>query len=125
MDRRSLFIAVILVGQLLLPLRYYAFGDDPYDERFSWRMFSPIRMVKCGARFEAAGKPVDLNETFHSAWITLVGRGRLDVTEAVGARICLINPGDPVTLLYVCEGVDGERTTLSKPDHDICPDGRW
>jgi len=35
----SLFIALVLALQLLLPLRYYL-GGSGNDERFCWRMFS-------------------------------------------------------------------------------------
>ncbi|MCB9791826.1 MAG: hypothetical protein H6741_03780 [Alphaproteobacteria bacterium] len=125
MDRRALFAGGLLLLQALLPLRYYTGTSDIYDERFAWRMFSPVRMLRCGAKFSAEGEELKLSREVHSAWITLVGRGRFDVTEAVGARICATHPGEEVTLHYVCDQLGGERVTVSQPDHDICPDGRW
>ena len=85
MDRRAFFLALVLGSQALLPAHYYL-GTDPLDERFAWRMFSPVRMLTCQVEYEVQGVPVALPEHFHSAWITLVKRGRLDVTEAVGQR---------------------------------------
>jgi len=41
------FIAVFVIAQLLLPLHYYLARKDPHDERFAWRMFSPMRMARC------------------------------------------------------------------------------
>ena len=42
---RGRFIAVFIATQLVLPLRYYVLRDDEHDERFAWRMFSPMRMA--------------------------------------------------------------------------------
>ena len=127
MDRRSIFIGGLLLVQALLPAHYYLSGHDPYDERFAWRMFSPIRMLKCGSEFKVGPTQttVNLEQQFHVAWITLTRRGRHEVTEAMGRRICLLNPGEEVRLHYVCKEMDGTRVDLSLPDHDICPDGRW
>lgn len=120
MDRRSLFIAAILTLNALGPLRYYLLSQDPYDERFAWRMFSPVRMLRCEADFRLDGQQVELGSSFHAAWITLVQRGRMDVTEAVADRLCLTNPGRALTLRYRCQEVGGEVRTLAAPDHDLC-----
>ncbi|MBW2464764.1 MAG: hypothetical protein JRH11_24155, partial [Deltaproteobacteria bacterium] len=42
--KKNTLIVAFLAFQLLLPLRYYM-GSDEFDERFAWRMFSPIRMT--------------------------------------------------------------------------------
>ena len=42
----SLFIAAYLVAMVALPVSYYL-RDDPFDERFAWRMFSSIRTMRC------------------------------------------------------------------------------
>ena len=42
---RGRFILVFVLSQLLLPLHYYVGRRDPHDERFAWRMFSPMRMT--------------------------------------------------------------------------------
>lgn len=120
MDRRSVFITCMLALNVLGPLHYYVVTTDPYDERFAWRMFSPVRMLRCEADFRLDGQPVDLSANIHSAWITLVQRGRSDVTQAVADRLCLINPAKALTLDYRCREVGGVVRTLVTPDHDLC-----
>jgi hypothetical protein len=43
---RNLFIVGWVGLQVALPLSYYL-GDDRFDERFAWRMFSPVRLSEC------------------------------------------------------------------------------
>jgi hypothetical protein len=38
---------VFVVSQPLLPLHYCMANRDDHDERFAWRMFSPMRMTRC------------------------------------------------------------------------------
>lgn len=119
MDRRALFLALVLGSQALLPLHYYL-GADKLDERFAWRMFSPVRMLTCQVDYRVDGQPVSLGEHFHSGWISLVKRGRMDVTRAVGARVCLVNPDRTVTLRYRCRGVDGRWSELLDGSEPVC-----
>lgn len=76
-------VAVLLV-QALIPLRYYL-GDDAYDERFSWRMFSAVRMQQCdiaaSETTHGVTRPVRLIETIHVAWINTLRRNREAVME--------------------------------------------
>ncbi|MCK6525237.1 hypothetical protein L6R49_27850 [Myxococcota bacterium] len=122
MQARDLFIAAFLLSQLLLPLRWYALRDpaDPYDERFAWRMFSPERMVRCTANVRIDGAPVELGREVHSAWITLVERGRMDVVGAVTERLCLTHPGGDLRLSLTCREIDGAVTTLVEPTTNLC-----
>ncbi len=119
MDRRSAFIALVLVAQLLLPVRYYL-SSDRYDERFAWRMFSSYRMARCQVTYSQASEPIALDQVFHSAWITLLERGRSDVVEAVGQRLCLTHPGQDLRLDMRCRLVDGSWQELHR-DEGICP----
>lgn len=88
LPRRALWIAAsalaLVLVQALVPLRYYL-GDDAYDERFSWRMFSAVRMHSCSlAAFETrAGieQRVSLRSTIQEAWITTLERNREAVSE--------------------------------------------
>jgi hypothetical protein len=122
MRARDLFIAALLVSQLSLPLRWYALrdADDPFDERFAWRMFSPERMVRCTARAQLDGAPVDLGREFHSAWLTLVERGRMDVVNAVVKRVCLTNPGRTLRMSLTCREIDGAERVMIEPADDLC-----
>lgn len=88
MRLRSLIIWVFLAWNLAVPLRYYL-GDDPFDERFAWRMFSPTRMVSCEVRlYDAARQPIDLSQQLHVAWINLLKRARLSVLDQVALKLC-------------------------------------
>jgi len=120
MDRRLVFIAVVLAVQAVLPLSYYA-SERRYDERFAWRMFSPIRMVRCQLAYTANGSEVNLNAEFHSAWVTLMQRGREGVVEAVDRRVCLLNGGRDVRKHYRCRGVDGSLEELAQGEEPLCP----
>ncbi len=120
MDRRALLLMVFLGLQALFPLHYYL-GDDPFDERFAWRMFSPVRMLRCEMDIRVNGVSQSLSSDFHSAWITLVTRGRMDVTEAVGERVCLLNGGREVVLRYRCRHVDGQWDVIRDGTEELCP----
>ncbi|MFK7987348.1 MAG: hypothetical protein AB8I08_15090 [Sandaracinaceae bacterium] len=75
-------VGVLLVLEALTPLRYYL-GDDIFDERFSWRMFSAVRVYRCElTAFESrAGRelPTNLMSTVQVGWITTMRRSREDV----------------------------------------------
>src|SRR5438477_6595214 len=91
------FIAAFLLYQIAMPLRYYARGGG-YDERFSWRMFSTVRMQKCTVRVRETAKPddggearersVNLNHELQIAWIGMLERDRPQVVRKFLARRC-------------------------------------
>ncbi len=115
---RGRFILAFLAVQLLLPLRYYLQPRDPHDERFSWRMFSPMRMSHCTPSFEIDGKPVNLASVFHEAWYEIAQRGRFSVIEAMGARLCELHPNTPVKTTLDCTYID--RDPVRYGGFDIC-----
>jgi len=119
MDRRSLFIAAFLGVQALLPLHYYLLGKDHYDERFAWRMFSDVRMLRCEGSFAVGGRPVDLAARFHSAWITLLERGRSEVIGEMGQRLCETAEA-PVHLSLSCREADGRKVVVEDGRRDLC-----
>ncbi len=90
---RHVLILLFLTVQFALPLRYYL-GDDRYDERFAWRMFSPIRMVKCQVAFvgqTSATSPreqVPMGRVVPQPWLHWMQRGHAHVTRAIGAHWC-------------------------------------
>ena len=131
MDWRNAIILTFLVTQMLFPFVYYVPGGRDsarlpgvspeiaeYDERFAWRMFSDIRMVRCQATYAVDGRTVELSQEFHSAWGSLLSRGRPDVVRRVGERLC--ERGEPVTLVLVCRHPDKSIRTLSSGSVDIC-----
>ena len=106
---RGRFILAFLAVQLVLPLHYYFLRHDPHDERFAWRMFSPMRMTRCSARYFVDKQPIQLGTRFHEAWIEVANRGRYAVLEGIAEKLCADNPGKPVELSVDC-------TYLDRPD---------
>jgi len=112
-------IAGFVALQLLIPLRYYL-GSDPYDERFSWRMFSAVRVRQCtpqatdvldGGELRA----VDLQDAIHTAWITTLERNRAAVIIAFLERRCRESAVETATFTNQC---------LSAT-HEALPTLRW
>lgn len=106
---RGRFILVFVLVQLLLPLQYYLGRRDPHDERFAWRMFSPMRMAQCRPSFSVDGQPFDLASHFHEAWIELAQRGRFVVVEDMARQVCEQHPSSSVVVSLDCRYLDGSR----------------
>lgn len=123
MNPRSLLIALFLGSQALLPLHYYVGQEDTYDaydERFAWRMFSPIRMLRCKADYRVGGQPRPLMQNYHATWNTLSERGRIDVLERLAEDLCAKNEGEEVTLNLSCKEADGTVKILEKGERNLC-----
>ncbi|MEZ4360519.1 MAG: hypothetical protein R3B48_10075 [Kofleriaceae bacterium] len=114
---RGRAIAAYLAAQLLLPLGYYA-RRDRHDERFSWRMFSTMRMATCEPEFRRDGRPVALTSEFHVAWIELAKRGRRAVVVAMGQHLCAAHPGQAVVVNLRCRYLDGSSREAG--GFDLC-----
>jgi hypothetical protein len=112
-------ILLVVTVQLLLPLSYYCARRDPHDERFAWRMFSPMRMARCNPRFTLDGRPVPLASLYHEAWIELAQRGRFAVIEAMGADLCAKNPGSQVRVTMDCSYLGAPPRTWGG-SNDLC-----
>lgn len=114
---RGPFIAVFVALQIFGPMHYYCGRRDKHDERFAWRMFSPMRMLDCGGRagmkghvrFTIDDRPAPLGAVFHEAWIEIANRGRIGVLERMGQRLCTLNPGKAVKVDLLCIDLDGQR----------------
>ena len=115
---RGRFIVVFVLVQLLLPLHYYLFRHDPHDERYAWRMFSPMRMTQCAPHFTVDKTPVPMTKEFHEAWIEIANRGRFAVLEEMAAKLCTENPGKPIGLAMDCTYLD--RPTAHFGHADMC-----
>ena len=119
---RGRFILAFLALQLLLPMHYYTVRRDPHDERFAWRMFSPMRMSRCSAQFSVDGAPVVLGTRFHEAWIEIANRGRHVVLEAMAEKLCADHPGKPVALSLDCNYLDRPAEQLRRIDMCTAPE---
>lgn len=108
--RVALLVALWVAFQVALPLRYY-FREDPYDERFSWRMFSAVRMQRCTLsvfeRVDGAEREIDLDRTIHVAWINMLRRNRAAVIDRFLDFACR-RGGERVRFSNRCVEPDGE-----------------
>lgn len=129
--RHALMIA-FLVLQALLPLRYYM-GDDLFDERFAWRMFSPIRTVKCRATFydETGDRRarIPLTPRVHQVWINLVSRARRPVIDGIARDWCTeqIEGGTAsprMTVEITCPLKTGDTVQPIPNDENLCETAR-
>jgi len=100
----SAAIALWLVGQLALPISYYA-GESLADERFAWRMFSSVSVFggQCAlsvvetveAPGSAAGRTVRepaLAQVLHPGWVVHMRRGRQSVIDRFLSWRCRHDP---------------------------------
>lgn len=122
------FIVLFLAYQLGMPLRYYMTGRG-LDERFSWRMFSTVRMLDCDVtvseHVDAGDGPrrrrVDLKKEVQVAWIGLLERGRELVIEKLLARRCGEQGVVKVDYHLACKGPDGSKWP-NVDRHMMCSD---
>jgi hypothetical protein len=106
------FIGVFLAYQVAMPLRYYMSGRG-LDERFSWRMFSSVRMLECevdvAERVAGHERDVPLSKTVQVAWIGLLERGRSLVIEKFLSRRCDEEGVVRVDYHLTCKAPDGSK----------------
>jgi hypothetical protein len=117
---RGRFIFAFVALQLALPLHYYTLNRDPHDERFAWRMFSPMRMTRCKLAVQIDGTPLSLGTTFHEAWLEMAERGRQVVIDAMASKLCAERAGARVAVTMSCSYLD--RPPHSVVTEDACRD---
>lgn len=106
-----LFILGFLAFQIGMPLRYYL-GERGYDERFSWRMFSTLRMRDCAIAVAEARagssqlRDVSVSRDVQAAWVSLLERVRMPVVVKYLERRCDREALD-VTYTARCTNTDG------------------
>jgi hypothetical protein len=108
--RTQIFLLLFLVFQLVVPLTYYL-RDNPYDERFAWRMFSAVRMYQCNVEMREGSedrmRPVPLGRVIHQAWINHLRRNRQSVALRLLERRCEEQQVNRVTIQTTCLNADG------------------
>lgn len=109
-----------------MPLRYYVRGGG-YDERFSWRMFSTLRMQKCRVSLEETiggdARAVELQKALHIAWIGMLERYRRPVVDKLLARRCEQPDARSVRFERTCVDTDGSALPANRVSID-CASGR-
>lgn len=126
------FIAAFVAYQIGMPLTYYL-SERVYDERFSWRMFSTVRLQECaisvtetlGEGERALERPVAVGQDVQVAWANVLKRLRPAVIEKYLARRCEQAGGDEVrkvTLVGTCTSTRGE-TLPERRFERVCREG--
>ncbi len=107
----ALAVAAALLAEVAIPATYY-FGDDRFDERFAWRMFSDVRVYRCqlGAYDIDDGRatPVNLPATIHVAWINTMRRSREGVLRRYLRWRCDVEDIDGARVVNQCRTPEGE-----------------
>ena len=132
----SALIVLVLGYHVGMPLTYYL-SDRVYDERFSWRMFSTVRLQDCkvvlsetllrdGERVE---QPTPVAQDVQTAWVGVLERMRPSVIEKYLARRCDSVPAEKVTFVGQCKDTDGsalpdQRFVMTCKDRSVQREGR-
>ena len=110
----NLFIAGFLALQIAVPASYYL-RERSDDERFSWRMFSTLRLRDCRVKVTefpstgAAPRPVPIEQDVHVAWLRLLERMRGSVVDKYLRRRCERESIQRVELVRSCRDPDGRQ----------------
>ena len=112
--RENLTIAAILVFQIAMPLSYYV-SHRLYDERFSWRMFSTLRLRDCKVEVKEhvnidgseRVRQVNIERDVHVAWLRLLERMRSAVVDEYLERRCESPDVTSVDFACHCNDTDG------------------
>ncbi len=103
-------LGLFVAFQLVVPLTYYL-RDDPYDERFAWRMFSAVRLHRCQTsaleRRDEDEIPIALAQELHRAWVNHLSRNRRDVVRAFLRKRCESHGVTSVVVRNDCVAPDG------------------
>jgi hypothetical protein len=111
----NVFIGLFLAFQVIMPLSYYL-GDRDYDERFSWRMFSTLRLRDCDIHvtetLREAGsrvaREVAVSADVQVAWVRLLERMRTRVVDNYLHRRCEREQVEHVDYVRSCRDTDGK-----------------
>ena len=136
--RFSYLFLIIFFGVQTWAAASYYMGDYVWDERFSWRMFSTVRNLKCDFKMwrrSPQGKDqcpddsptrcdrVRLNKEQHMVWVNLMKRGRLSVLDHWAVHEC--KSQDQFGGVFVklqCQSPDplGKWTLVQSPRVNLC-----
>ena len=132
-DQRPRFvswgIALFVAIQIALPLSYYL-GDGGHDERFAWRMFSPVRLAGCTVKAwdhtDGQKTEVRLGRELHVVWVNLLKRARTSVVDKAVKHLCASRAerGAPdIRLTLDCRTPDGVSLGVCIDARDANGDG--
>lgn len=105
-------IVAALAIQVAVPMTYYL-GEDRFDERFAWRMFSAVRVYRCDLNAfdldDGRATPVPLGRTIHVAWINTMQRGREGVIQRYLTWRCAHAEVGGARVVNRCTTPEGEQ----------------
>jgi len=109
----SALIAAFLLFQIAMPLRYYL-GGRGHDERFSWRMFSSVRMQRCSVQVhesasDGSERTLNLEQELQVAWIGMLERYRSGVVEELLRKRCANGGAREVRYARSCKDPGGSE----------------
>jgi hypothetical protein len=105
---------LVVALQIAIPASYYLRGArERDDERFSWRMFSAVRVKRCDVdlrvRQGEQWSDLDLDRLIHASWQTALERGRKRVIEHLLEMRCAAGHAEAAELLRSCKDARGKR----------------
>jgi hypothetical protein len=110
----SALIALFLVYQLAMPLRYYIGGRGD-DERFAWRMFSSLSLRRCTPAVQEIvldngveePRPLQLGAVLHARWVGILERYHPRMVRKFLQSRCIQPDVTAVRYELTCTDVDG------------------
>ncbi len=111
--RSSVFIALFVALQFLIPLTYLT-REDAADERFTWRSFSEAEAPSCEIRAtlkraDGAYESLELEKLIHRDWLPYVAQGRRAVVDAFLQKQCEADEVLSAELVNDCGDEGGVR----------------
>ena len=138
--RLTIGALTLFFGAQMWAATSYYFGDYPWDERFSWRMFSTVRSLSCKPELWYAEptakssspcpdgqsfgcRQLRLSSQYHMVWVNLLKRGRLQVLDEVAKDRCAsLGDGASVFIKLSCPSPTPphEMVEVQSPKINLC-----
>jgi hypothetical protein len=123
-------LVVFTILQIAIPLRYY-WGDDLYDERFAWRMFSAVRVQTCEVAVteerDGTERELPLYGFLPAPWVGLLQRSRPAVVRGfLDWRCEEREDGAPTSVRVVSNCLDASGDALPEVRRELaCESGTY
>ena len=139
--RISILILLIFFSAQMWAAGSYYWGDYPWDERFSWRMFSTVRSLSCQVQMWESSEQgqlcpdgqtahctqVRLSSRYHMVWVNLLKRGRRQVLEKLAQQECTQRQAhEAIFINLTCPSPEPphQAITIQSPTVNLC-EQKW
>ena len=136
-SRALIFLLIVFFSAQMWAAGSYYWGDYPWDERFSWRMFSTVRSLSCQVQMwesteQGALCPdgqtshctqVRLSSRYHMVWVNLLKRGRRQVLKKIAQQECSQRqPNEAIFINLSCPSPEPphQQITIQNPKVNLC-----